>query len=83
MKEKSTTSTKDRPFPGDKENSPQKPPRQVGPEAHNPHGQFLSSINTGHLYSILTSWNTLLMKEKCTISTKNGSFPRGLQNSPG
>jgi hypothetical protein len=38
---------KNRPFPGDGENSPQKPSRQVGPEAHNAHGQFLSSINTG------------------------------------
>jgi hypothetical protein len=50
MKEKSTIGTKNKPFPGDQENSPQKPPRQVGPEAHNAaYGQFISSIDTGHL----------------------------------
>jgi hypothetical protein len=45
-------------------------------------GQFLSSINTDLLQSILKSWNTPSIKEKCTISTKNRSFPGGLQNSP-
>jgi hypothetical protein len=49
MRENSTIRAKNMPFPGDKENSPRKPPWQVNQEPRTSNGQFLSSIKTDYL----------------------------------
>jgi hypothetical protein len=80
--ENSTISAKNRPFPGDQENSPRKPPWQVDREPHNSNGQFLSSIDTDRLQSILTSRKIRLRNKNSTISAKNRPFHGDQENSP-